>query len=95
MRRRELRLTATARQALEAARDRDRRPYLRDRCAVLLAIADGSGVRGAARSAGLRPHHPETVTAWLDRYEADGLAGLVQRPRRHAGFSPSGPRPRP
>ena len=30
-----------------------------------------------------------TFYAWLDRYAAQGLAGLIQRPRGHRGFSPS------
>jgi transposase len=90
MRRRELRLTASQRAELVATRNRDPRPYLRERCAVLLSIADGLSVRTAARTGGQRPHHPETVTEWLTRYEATGLLGLRQRPRRHAGFPPSG-----
>ncbi len=89
MRRRGLALSEEQRRALERLRDRDPRPYLRERAAVLLAIAAGAGVRGAARTAGLRRHHPETVSDWLARYETAGLAGLLQRPRRHAGFSPS------
>ena len=88
MRRRTLQLTTVERSALTRTRNRDARAYLRERCAVLLAIADGLSVRQAARRGGLRPRHPETVSDWLNRYLASGLAGLVQYPRRHAGGPP-------
>lgn len=81
-------LTPEARAALEAARDRDPRAYLRERAAALLRIADGWPVRRVARSGLLRPRRPETVAAWLDRYLATGLDGLVQQARRPRGLPP-------
>src|SRR4051812_34643854 len=45
----------------------------RERALIVLAIADGAGVSGAARS--LRVSRP-TVIKWRDRFVADGLCGL-------------------
>jgi hypothetical protein len=91
MEQRTVSLTPEARAELEQTRDRDRRPYLRERAAALLKVADGRPAYLVARHDLHKPRHPDTVYDWLDRYEADGLAGLVQHPRRHRGFSPSEP----
>lgn len=79
-------LTATQRAELMQIRDRDRRPYLRERAAALLKLAEGWSMRRVAQAGGLRPHRPETIAAWRRRYADAGVAGLVQRPRR--GRSP-------
>src|SRR3954465_2519003 len=50
----------------------------RERALIVLAIADGAGVSGAARS--LRVSRP-TVIKWRDRFVADGLGGLGDLPR--------------
>lgn len=63
-------------------------PYLRERAAALLLIAAGWSVRRVARHGLLQIRRPETVSAWLDRYLADGLAGLRQHPRRPRGVPP-------
>jgi transposase len=44
-----------------------------------------------ARTGLLRPRQPDTVYAWLDRYRAEGIAGLTIRPGRgrKPAFSPS------
>jgi hypothetical protein len=50
----------------------------RERALIVLAVADGEGVSGAARSLGLsRP----TVIKWRERFLADGIAGLGDLPR--------------
>src|SRR3954470_23617699 len=50
----------------------------RDRALIVLAVADGAGVSGAARSLGMsRP----TVIKWRDRFVAEGLGGLGDVPR--------------
>ena len=50
----------------------------RERALIVLAIADGAGVSGAARSLGVsRP----TVIKWRDRFIADGVGGLSDLPR--------------
>src|SRR4051812_1938182 len=49
-----------------------------ERARIVLAIADGAGTSATARSLGVsRP----TVIKWRDRFGAQGLAGLDDRPR--------------
>jgi hypothetical protein len=66
----------------------DPRPYLRERCAALLKIADGASATAVASHGLLRGRRPQTVLHWLDRYLAEGLPGLVQHPRRARGYPP-------
>ena len=87
--RRILTLSDAQRRELEHTRDHDRRPYLRERAAALLKIAQGQTAHHVARSGLHKPRDPDTLYAWLDRYEHGGLPGLVQRPRGDRGFSPS------
>jgi hypothetical protein len=75
--RRTLSLTAPQRQELLHHRDHDARPYVRERCAALLKIADGQAPHAVAVRFLLRGRHPDTVYAWLDHYGADGLAGVL------------------
>lgn len=89
MRPRVLLLTEAQRAELTQARDHDHRAYLRERAAALLKIADGQSVRAVALSGLLRRRAPDTVYLWLNHYQAQGLAGLIQLPRGHRGFSPS------
>jgi hypothetical protein len=84
-----LELTEEARAALVRARDRDPRPYYRERCAGLLKIAAGQSARQVALVGLGKPRKPDTVRAWLAAYRAGGLAALAQAPRGHRGFSPS------
>lgn len=88
MRPRTLVLSSAQRAELEAARDRDRRPYLRECAAALLKVADGATAHWVARHGLHKPRDPDTVYRWLDAYAAAGLAGLVHRPRGHRGLSP-------
>ena len=81
--RRTLALRWEQRRELEEARDHDRRPYLRERCAALLKIADGQSAHAVARQGLLKKRDPDTVYAWLEHYHAEGLAGLVGH--RHGG----------
>ena len=90
MERRSLELTAAHRAELEHTRDRDRRPYLRECAAALLKVADGQPAYLVARTGLHKRRHPDTVYRWLTKYEQDGLAGLIHKPRGHRGFSPSG-----
>lgn len=90
---RPLYLTDAERVTLTELRDHGPKPYLRERAAALLKIADGLAPTRIARSGLLRPRRPETVMAWLDRYTIDGIAGLQIQPGRgrKPAFSPSGP----
>lgn len=50
----------------------------RERAEIVLAIAGGAGIAGAARKVGVsRP----TAIKWRDRFAADGLVGLADQPR--------------
>lgn len=79
------------RQELEQARDHDPRPYVRERCAAVLKIADGASAHAVARHGLLKPRDPDTVYAWLTHYLADGLVGLTDH--RHGGYRRSRLRP--
>ena len=90
MPRRQLVLSATDRQELVKLRDHARPPYLRERAAALLKSADGMPAALVARHSLLRPRRPDTVYAWLDRYQATGGAGRAVHPGRgrKPAFSP-------
>src|SRR5262245_22833136 len=90
-RRRTVVLSWTQRRELEQARDHDPRPFVRERCAALLKIADGATAHAVARQGLLKPHDPDTLYAWLDRSATEGLAGLTGH--RHGGYRRSRLRP--
>ncbi len=74
--RRTLTLRDSERQALLAARDHDPQPYVRERAAALLKIADGQSPHAVARHGLLKPRDPDTVYGWLTCYEKLGLRGI-------------------
>ena len=80
---RRLSLTEVQRQELVQLRDHDPRPFVRERGAALLKIAEGQSPHRVARSGLLKPRDPDTIYAWLGRYEAEGVAGLIAHP--HGG----------
>ncbi len=63
-------------------RDHAPKPYLRERAAALLLIASGVPPAVVARERVLRPRHPETVSLWLNRWEAEGIDSLPIRDGR-------------
>ena len=75
-------LTTRQRRALVRVRNRHPKPYVREQAAALLKVADGWTLQAVARSGLLRGRSPNTVAAWLDRYETRGLAGLKVRAGR-------------
>lgn len=77
--RRELHLSEAQRAELEQGRDHDGRPYVRERCAALLKIADGQAAYAVARSGLLKARKAETLYRWIAWYEKGGYAGLVAR----------------
>lgn len=90
-----LAVSAAARTTLCDLRDHGPKAYLRERAAVVLAVADGASLRKAAATAGLKPHHVETVWWWVHRYQTGGLVGLwirKGRGRKPASFPASGRR---
>ena len=69
-------LNETQKQELTTLRNETKAEYVRERCAALLKIAAGETAHRVARHGLLRPRDPDTVYAWLDIYEAEGLSGL-------------------
>lgn len=76
---RTLTLTEAQIQELKRYRDHDPRIYMRERCAAMLKIADGKSPHWVARNGLLKPRDPDTVYAWLNIYESQGVAGLIKR----------------
>lgn len=68
-------------------------PYMRERAAALLKVADGERPAHVARHGLLKPHDPDVIYAWITRYEQQGLAGLrIDQGRgRKPAFPPSNP----
>jgi hypothetical protein len=78
-RRRTLPLSEDQAQELHRLRDHDPRPYVRERAAALLKIADGKAPHWVATQGLLKPRDPDTVYAWLDADQALGSAGLLTK----------------
>jgi len=83
-------LTDAQRADLEELRDHAPLPSLRERAAALLKVAEGLSGREVARHRLHRAHWPDTLYAWVHRYQTDGLAGLQIRTGRgrKPAFSP-------
>jgi len=91
MSQRVLSLSAEQRAALLQLRDHAPKPYLRERAAAVLKVADGQTVEVVARNGLLRRWDRHALSTWLERFEASGVAGLTIRPGRgrKPAFSPS------
>jgi len=87
--RRTLALSDHERAELLYHRDHDPQPYVRERCAALVKIADGQAPHAVANAGLLRPRDPDTVYAWLDYYQQEGLPGV--RAHQHGGKRRSWP----
>ncbi len=87
---RRLELDEPARKELERIRDHDPHPSVRERAAALLKIARGQPAAQVARCGLLKPHDPEVVSGWMDRFQREGVAGLrIRQGRgRKPAFSP-------
>lgn len=81
--RRTLALSDDERAELLYHRDHDPKPFVRERCAALLKIADGHSPHAVAHAGLLRNRDPDTVYAWLDYYQEEGLPGLLAH--QHGG----------
>jgi hypothetical protein len=62
-------------------RDRHRLPYLRERVAALLKIADGKSPHWVAKHGLFKARDPDVVYTWLQRYLRAGVSGLFHKPR--------------
>ena len=89
--RRHIRLTVEKLAELKKARDTAEKPHIRERAAAIIKVVEGQTPHAVARKGLLKPRDPDTVYDWLDRYEADGIDGLLIRPGRgrKPAFSPS------
>ena len=74
MSRRVLTLTPEQRSELEHLRDHANKPYLRERAAALLKVADGQLASAVARNGLLRRRNPKTIWEWLNRYQSCNLS---------------------
>jgi hypothetical protein len=80
---RRLELSEAERTTLEQAVKHHPKPYVRERAAALVKVADRTASAARVAEQGLLARHkPDTVYRWLDRYEAEGLAALTIRPGR-------------
>lgn len=68
-------------------RDRDPRPYFRERAAALLKIGQGMSPHAVARHGLHKPRHPDTIYKWLNDFIRDGQ--LIPRPPCRGPFSPA------
>ena len=86
-------LTEKERSGLEDLRDHDPKPYVRERAAAILKIADGRSGRSVALYGLYKPRCPDTVYDVVKRYRSEGVKGLFIRPGRgrKPAFSPSAP----
>ncbi|MCD6553097.1 MAG: helix-turn-helix domain-containing protein [Anaerolineae bacterium] len=75
-------LTPEQRHALERVRDTDPRPYMRERAAAIIKVADGQAARQVAQHGLLKRRDKNTVCEWVRRYQAEGLKGLQIKPGR-------------
>ncbi|CUS05751.1 conserved protein of unknown function [Candidatus Promineifilum breve] len=91
MKPRQVTLSAAQVAELQAVRDHAPVPYLRERAAAILKVVEGRSVRQVALHGLYRRRGERTVAAWLNRYLAEGVAGLEIRPGRgrKPAFSPS------
>src|SRR5258708_40059415 len=79
--RRTVELSWEQRQELAAQRDHDPRPYVRERCAAGLKIAEGQAAYWVARRGLLQGRDPDTVYSWLAHSQADGRTGVRADPQ--------------
>ncbi len=63
-------------------RDHAVKPYLRERAAALIKIAEGASAHWVARHGLLKERDPDSLYSWLNRYQAQGIDGLVIRDGR-------------
>jgi transposase len=78
---------------LEKLRDRHPKAHVRERAAAILKIAAGSSGRQVALRGLLKARKPDSIYAWVKRYQAEGSQGLENKPGRgrKPAFSPSVP----
>lgn len=73
---RTIKLRVKEKRELKDVRKKHPKAYMRERAAAILKISEGKSPHYVATQGLLMKRDPDTVYAWLDRYESDGLAGL-------------------
>jgi transposase len=83
-------LTPEQQEQLEHIRDTDKHPYMRERSAAILKVAEGVSGRQVAMEGLLKQRKPDTIYDWVERYQSEGIAGLPIKPGRgrKPAFSP-------
>lgn len=76
---REIWLTDEQCQALDSGLRSGKSHAFRQRCQLVLLKSEG---RSSKEVAAVVKMNPVTVNSWLDRYEAEGIAGLKTKPGR-------------
>lgn len=79
-------LTEQERADLERIRDRDARPYLREKAAALLKIGAGQSPLQVALTGLLKRRDPDTVYRWLKEWQSEREVKV--RPACRGPFSP-------
>jgi len=64
---------------LEEAVRHHPKPYVREKAAALLKLADGQLYSFVAAYGLLRVHDPDTLHDWVDRFLTEGIGGLLVR----------------
>ena len=64
-------------------RNHDQRPYVRERCAALIKIAQGKSPHWVATQGLLKERDPDTAYNWLHLYQSQGIDGLIAH--QHGG----------
>lgn len=82
MGRRRVRLDEQQRRELTELVRESPKPYLRERAAAILKVAGEESAHRVALRGLLVRRDPDTVYGWLDRFAAEGVAGLTIRPGR-------------
>ena len=75
-------LTPEQERELIWARDHHQKAYVRTKAAAILKVAAGQSMRQVAAHGLLRAVKEEFVSDWIDRYDSEGLSGLLVRQGR-------------
>jgi transposase len=84
-------LTEQQQKELVKTRDHSLVPYMREKAAAILKVAEGKSMSQVGEQGLLRKVRRHAISEWIDRYEREGLVGLCVRPGRgrKPAFSPS------
>lgn len=87
---RTIKLSEQEKAELAEVRDKHEKGYMRERAAAILKISKGQSAHQVAMVGLYKKRKADTLYAWLDRYEAEGVGGLqIKAGRgRKPAFSP-------